>query len=361
LLKWWKGQDLNLCTRKRPDLQSGAINHSATLPFKNLVDIEARTEEKRKVNPSQVQMRKQSKNSGQGGRPPFASPHKTQRESDKNRDMKGRNRGEKRESSPRQPGKRRDFGDQGSAKIRPTLFGIHAVREAILNPERKISAIYGTEMMENEVLRFVEEAAARGIARPDPLLVEKEDLDRALPKGTVHQGISCEADPLSEVFLPDILNKYVPGKKMLLVLLDQVTDPHNMGAVMRSACAFGADGIVVQSRHAPELTGIVAKTASGAVEHIPVIYETNLARAIDSLKEAGFFAIALDERGEKTLAEAPSFEKTLLVLGAEGPGLRPLVRDKCDVLLRLPTPGPLSSLNVSNAAAVALYAVTNQR
>jgi 23S rRNA (guanosine2251-2'-O)-methyltransferase len=319
-------------------------------------------------------MRKQSKNSSPNGR--FSqdrsrgngqhsdSKHKksgersrhTPRESDRSGPPRGENRRDDR-SAP--PVKRRNFEGGGRARLHPTLFGIHAVRAAILNPERKISAIYGTEIMENDILQMMEEAAARGISRPDPLLVEKEDLDRALPKGTVHQGLACEAAALPEVFLPDILNKHVPGQKMLLVLLDQVTDPHNMGAIMRSACAFGADGVIVQSRHAPELSGIVAKTASGAVEHLPVIYETNLARAIDSLKEAGFFALALDERGEKTLADAPSFEKTVLVLGAEGPGLRPLVRDKCDVLLRLPTPGPLSSLNVSNAAAVALYAVTS--
>lgn len=245
----------------------------------------------------------------------------------------------------------------GSARLRLSLFGVHAVREAILNPERVIHAIYITEQLEEDIYIILEQAQANGLTRPEPQVLAREALDRALPRGTVHQGIACDAAPLEEVYLPDLLRKAEIKDRSVLVLLDQVTDPHNLGAIMRSACAFGADGIIVQSRHAPELTGIVAKTASGAVEHLPVVYETNLARSIETLKEAGFFALALDERGEKTLPEAPRYDRTLLILGAEGPGLRPLIRQHCDLLLKLPTPGEFTSLNVSNAAAVALYAV----
>jgi 23S rRNA (guanosine2251-2'-O)-methyltransferase len=139
-------------------------------------------------------------------------------------------------------------------------------------------------------------------------------------------------------------------------MLDQVTDPHNVGAILRSACAFGAGGVIMQRRHAPELTGVLVKTASGAAEHIPVAYETNLSAALDTLRENGFTAIGLDERGEKILGDAVIPAKTVLVLGAEGDGMRPKVREHCDVLARLPTQGPIASLNVSNAAAVALFA-----
>ncbi len=265
------------------------------------------------------------------------------------------------ETSAADRGRRvRDEGERSSS-VHVTLFGMHAVREAILNPDRKIKAIYIAGMLEENIQDTLDAAAEKGLIRPEPEIIDKNRLDRALPKGTVHQGIACNATPLDEVYLPDLINRAAAKERSVLVMLDQVTDPHNMGAIMRSACAFGADGIIVQSRHAPELEGIVAKTASGAIEHLPVAYETNLARTIDALKEAGYFAIAMDERGEKTLDEAPLYDRTLLVLGAEGPGLRPLVRDHCDLLLRLPTPGDFFSLNVSNAAAVAMYAMITRK
>lgn len=242
-------------------------------------------------------------------------------------------------------------------KVRMTLFGIHACEAAVMNPTRAMQAIYCTDATENMAYEWVGRARKLGIKRPDPVLLEKQTFDRALPKGTVHQGIGVDAAQLSEVFLSDIINITIHKKKSVIVLLDQVTDPHNLGAVMRSACAFGADAIIVQSKYAPELNGIVAKTACGAVESLAVVYETNLARAIETLQEQGYFALALDERGEETINQTSKFNKTLLVLGAEGPGLRPLIREKCDVLVKLPTSGAFSSLNVSNAAAVALYAV----
>ncbi len=247
---------------------------------------------------------------------------------------------------------------QKAPRIRISLFGAHAVEAALHNPQRKIHHIYATEQAEDEVVLMVRAAMKDGLDLPSVTLLEKETFDRALPKGTVHQGIGIDCDPLQDVFLPDILNKAANKQKSVVVLLDQVTDPHNLGAVIRSACAFGADAIIVQSRYAPELSGLVAKIASGAMEHIPVVYETNLARSIETMQEHGYFALALDERGEKTIGQAPKYDRTLLVLGAEGPGLRPLVRDKCDILVQLPTFGALSSLNVSNAAAVSLYAVS---
>ncbi|MEK7800827.1 MAG: 23S rRNA (guanosine(2251)-2'-O)-methyltransferase RlmB [Pseudomonadota bacterium] len=251
----------------------------------------------------------------------------------------------------------REAPQNDSPKIRIDIYGIHAVEAALNNPERTIHKIYVTETAEDMAYELIKAANKNGRDHKPPVLLEKQTFDRALPKDAVHQGIGVDCDPLQDVYLPDIINRAANKAKSVILLLDQVTDPHNLGAVIRSACAFGADAIIVQSRHAPELNALVAKTASGAMEHMSVVYETNLARAIENLQEHGYFALALDERGEKTIGEAPKYQKTVLVLGAEGPGLRPLVRDKCDILVKLPTSGNFSSLNVSNAAAVSLYAV----
>jgi 23S rRNA (guanosine2251-2'-O)-methyltransferase len=239
------------------------------------------------------------------------------------------------------------------------VYGLHAVMSALLNPAREIKAIYATDSTINDLQPALDVALENGIILPEVTIVDKEQLHKALPREAVHQGVGLDAKPLEEVFLQDIIRKASVRKKSIVVLLDQVTDPHNIGAILRSACAFGADAIVVQSRNAPEMSGLIAKTASGAAEHVPFVYETNLSRAIEALKEEGYFALALDERGT-AIGDAPTYEKTLLVLGAEGPGLRPLVKEHCDLMLKLPTSGPISSLNVSNAAAVALFAIASK-
>lgn len=244
-------------------------------------------------------------------------------------------------------------------RIEVSVYGIHAVTAALLNPERQIKAIYATEQDLVDLQPALESALEDGIILPEVTIVEREALSRALPRDAVHQGVALDAKPLEEIFLHDIIRKAEVKKKSVVVLLDQVTDPHNIGAIVRSACAFGADAIVVQSRNAPELSGLIAKTASGAAEYVPLVYETNLSRAIEQLKEAGFFSLALDERGQ-SIGEAPSYEKTLLVLGAEGPGLRPLIKEHCDLLVKLPTTGAISSLNVSNAAAIALFSIASK-
>lgn len=235
--------------------------------------------------------------------------------------------------------------------LRASLWGAHAVREAWANPDREIRALYITE----QALKDFPLSAP--VKRPAPIIVDKQALDRGLPDGAVHQGMALDAAPLEEVMLRDLTISAEARKRTVLVMLDQVTDPHNVGAILRSACAFGAAGLIMQKKHAPELTGVLAKTACGAVEHVPVAYETNLTRTLEALQDEGFFVVGLDERGSD-IATLDVPEKCVLVMGAEGPGLRRLVKEQCDSLARLPMHGPMPSINVSNAAAVALYAVT---
>lgn len=235
------------------------------------------------------------------------------------------------------------------------LWGLHAVREAWNNPDRVIHSLLVTE----NTAKIAEEwGVQKGIRRPKADEVERRIIEKRLPQGAVHQGIAIQCSPMEEVFLSDIIIKSTIHDKMMIVMLDQVTDPHNVGAILRSACAFGASAMIVQSRHAPEMTGTMAKAACGAVEYVPIIREVNLSRAIEQLQENGFSVIGLDEAGE-SIQSLPKNDKVCLVMGAEGPGLRHKVKENCSSLLRLPTDGPVPTLNVSNAAAVAFYALKN--
>ena len=236
------------------------------------------------------------------------------------------------------------------------LWGIHAVREAWQNPNRQIHSFLVTD----KTREFYKEWSSPDHAkRPNPDIVERHVFEKRLPQGAVHQGLAIQCSPLEEVFLSDLIIQSKSTDKMTLVMLDQVTDPHNVGAILRSSCAFGAAGIIVQSRHAPEITGILAKSACGAVEHTPIIREVNLSRAIEQLQDNFFNVIGLDEAG-KDISKIQKSDKTCLVMGAEGPGLRQKIKETCTSLLRLPTDGPVPTLNVSNAAAVALYAMTKE-
>lgn len=228
------------------------------------------------------------------------------------------------------------------------LWGVHAVKEATQNSNRKLRALYCTE---NACKR--NESWIQTLPKDLVHIMDRKDIDRLTPDGCVHQGIALACAPLEEEFLEDILNR--PGSGMI-VILDQVTDPHNVGAIMRSACAFGARAIVVQKKHAPEPDGVLAKTASGAVEHLPYIREVNLSRAIEVLQGRGITVFGLDERGAP-LDQTKTEGEIAIVLGAEGRGLRQKVGEHCDRLINLPTGGPIPTLNVSNAAAVAFYAL----
>jgi 23S rRNA (guanosine2251-2'-O)-methyltransferase len=232
----------------------------------------------------------------------------------------------------------------------PWLWGRHAVLAALANPDRKLLRLVATAEVAAELSQMPELAEA---ARPQVL--EREALDRLLPAGAVHQGLALQAKPLPPVQVEDVIDSAGPLAEAVVVVLDQVSDPHNVGAVLRSAAAFGALAVIAPERHAPEVSGVLAKAASGAVEHVPLIRVVNLARALERLKAAGWWIVGLDGAAERTLAAQRLGGKVALVLGAEGDGMRRLTREACDVIARLPTSGPVASLNVSNAAAVALY------
>jgi 23S rRNA (guanosine2251-2'-O)-methyltransferase len=233
------------------------------------------------------------------------------------------------------------------------LYGRHVVATALANPKRRIRRLIALPDAREWLDGKLAEAAARG-QKPETL--DRAALETLLPEGAVHQGVALLPEPLREVELEDVIG--AAGETTLVVLLDRVTDPHNVGAVLRSAAVFGAVAVIVPEYGAPEVTGVLAKAASGALEHVPLVRVTNLARAMDTLKEAEFWCVGLDEEGERTLGELAPKGRVALALGAEGAGLRRLTRERCDALARLPSRGPITSLNVSNAAAVALYELT---
>jgi 23S rRNA (guanosine2251-2'-O)-methyltransferase len=192
-------------------------------------------------------------------------------------------------------------------------------------------------------------------------ILDRTVIDRALPQGAVHQGIAVLAESLPEPDLDEVLDRLTDAPSAAILLLDQVTDPQNVGAVLRSAAAFGAAAVVTPRHHAPPMTGALVKAASGAAEHVALVRVGNLAQAIERLKESRFWCVALAGDAEQDLAEVDLAGRVALALGAEGPGLRRLTRERCDLSARLPTSGPIADINVSNAAAVALYECARQR
>ena len=230
---------------------------------------------------------------------------------------------------------------------RPRFWGKHAVVAALDNPERRVLRAWSTR-----------EAAELMNFPPDlPVtFADVADLGRLVPNDAPHQGVVIEVAPLEDVWLGDVLGD--APERAVLLLLDQVTDPHNVGAIFRSAAAFGAIGIVTQDRHSPTEGGVLAKAASGALETVPWVRVVNLARALEEIAEAGFWRIGLTGDAKTDLKDALGPPRVALVLGAEGPGMRANVRDHSDALARLPISSAIESLNVSNAAAIALYAAS---
>ena len=250
---------------------------------------------------------------------------------------------------PKPPKPRGDGGDRW-------LYGRHAVAAALANPARRWRRLAVLAAQQEEGRAFI--AAAQAIRRGDgdPLRVlDRNGFATLLPEDAVHQGLALEVDPLEPPDLDDLLRRAALAPRAVIVVLDQVSDPHNVGAILRAAAAFGAGGVIVATHGAAPMTGALAKAASGALELVPLVPVVNLARTLDQLKEAGFWCCGLDERAEKPLAALDLGARIALVLGAEGDGLRRLVRESCDYLARLPTSEAMPSLNVSTAAAVALY------
>lgn len=225
------------------------------------------------------------------------------------------------------------------------LYGLHAVAAALANPERRVQRLVATAEGATKLACMAPAA--------DPEILDRQALEPLLPQGAVHQGVALSAEPLAQPGLDGIVAR--AGDTATIVILDQVTDPHNVGAILRSAAAFGAMAVVQCERGAPALTGIVAKAASGALEVMPLVTVTNVVRTLEHLKTAAFWCVGLDGAADRTFVEASPRGRIALVLGAEGKGLRRLTREHCDLIVRLPTQAPVSSLNVSNAAAVALY------
>jgi len=250
---------------------------------------------------------------------------------------------------------RRDRGKRPAARTRfyeangvALLYGWHTVKAALENPARHFRRLLATE---NALRRLADD----GVALPiKPELVRPDIIDARLGPDAVHQGLLAEADPLSAPALTEI------AQDGIILVLDQITDPHNVGAILRSAAAFAAKAIVTTARHSPEATGVLAKSASGALELVPLVTVQNLARGLEGLRANGFLLVGLDSSGDADLGAVSLRPPLALVLGAEGKGLRQLTKQTCDSVARIDVPGEIKSLNVSNAAALGLY-VANRR
>jgi 23S rRNA (guanosine2251-2'-O)-methyltransferase len=254
-----------------------------------------------------------------------------------------------RSSRPERPFKKKVWRPQARDPNGPViLYGWHSVKAALENPARRFHRLLATE---NALHRLSETGMTLPIT---PKLTKPEEIEALVGPDAVHQGILAEADPLAS---PDI-DELDP--KGLVLVLDHITDPHNVGAILRSAAAFAVEAVIITSRHSPEQTGVLAKAASAALEHVPIVTVPNLARALGALQEKNIFVVGLDSSGEADLATVPLRAPLALVIGAEGKGLRQLTRTTCDVVARIALPGVIKSLNVSNATALALYVASER-
>src|SRR6266404_2406172 len=228
------------------------------------------------------------------------------------------------------------------------LYGWHTVKAALENPARRIRRLYATA---NAARRLAEDGVALAV---EPELVRPDAIAQRLGPDAVHNGLLAEADPLPSPELEEI------EPAGIVLVLDQITDPHNVGAILRTAAGFAVDAVITTARHSPEATGVLAKSASGALEYVPIVTVQNLARALAALKDRGFLLVGLDSTGEGDIDDVALRGPLALVLGAEGKGLRQLTRATCDQVARLDLPGRIKSLNVSNAAALALYVASRR-
>ncbi|MBX9805187.1 MAG: 23S rRNA (guanosine(2251)-2'-O)-methyltransferase RlmB [Alphaproteobacteria bacterium] len=231
------------------------------------------------------------------------------------------------------------------------LYGIHVCRMVLENQKRQIISI---QVINEDILgKVLTSEAARRDTRSKVKQVDRRQLETLLPAGAVHQGIAVQVTPLPAMMIDELEND--PSPNQCVVVLDQVSDPHNVGAILRSAAVFGAKALILTDRNAPTESGVLAKSGSGALEIVPIIRVTNLAHALKDLKDIGFWCVGFAETGDKTLDQIDLKGKIALVMGAEGDGMRRLTKDLCDFTVSLPTASSFSALNVSNAAAIALY------
>jgi len=256
----------------------------------------------------------------------------------------------------KQPWDKRPRGrDDGPPPHRPgdideaILYGVHPVIEALKNPRRHHRKLLATE---NGLKRLTDELGELPVRAE---IVRPSEIDRLLTPDSVHQGLYLVCDPLPS---PDLDS--LPDDSIVLAL-DQITDPHNVGAILRSAAAFGVAAVIVTIRHSPAATGVLAKSASGALEHVPLVAVRNLGDALDKLGKRGFQRLGFDSDGEVAFDDVTLTKPLVMVMGAEGKGLRQRTRELCDQVARLEAPGAITSLNVSNATAIALYAASRRR
>lgn len=231
------------------------------------------------------------------------------------------------------------------------IYGVHAVLAAVANPRRRCRRLLVAAPSAATIGPRLDEASLDG--GPAPEILGRREIEAHLPLGAVHQGVALLADPLAATPLEEIQKQTAADERARLVVLDQATDPRNVGAVLRSAAAFGAQAVIIQTRRAAPATGAMAKAASGALETVPLVRVTNIARALGMLKNSGFWCAGLDARAERSLDLLPA--KVALVLGSEGQGLRRLTRETCDMVVRIPMAAAMENLNLSTAAAIALY------
>ena len=271
----------------------------------------------------------------------------------KNKAAKGG--GKKSPGAGKKPGGTRASGPQKKGPARLWLYGRHAVAAALANPDRRVRRVLATKNAADWLKpKFPDLLASKKFedAKPDAI-------DRALPAGAVHQGVAAEVFDLERHRLKEVCAPDGDGKPVLV--LDQITDPQNIGAIFRAAAAFGAKAVIVQERRTPPLSGALAKAAAGAVELVPCVAVVNIARAIQALKGLGYFTMGLAGEAEQTIAATTQDKPVAIVLGAEGAGLRQLVSETCDTLVRIPISAEMESLNVSTAASIALYDIAARK
>ncbi len=289
-------------------------------------------------------------------KPRFERPARPERQD-------GEQHGGRPERGPRGPRRDRNLrtgpfpGERpGEGGGRVWLYGIHPVLAALANPRRKILRIAIQREVDAQLGPKLESLAeAHPIGLPDAEILDREQLDRMMPRAAVHQGLAALVDGLDDPDLDDIIRATEGQDAARVVVLDQVTDPHNVGAILRSCAGFGVAAVICPERHSPGATAVMAKAASGALERVPFVRVVNLARALEHLKKAGYWCVGLAGEASTEIHQADMTGKIALVVGAEGEGLRRLTREHCDLLVRIPIDKGLESLNVSNATAIALY------